>query len=394
MKKLIKTIFLTFLLFIISGNLFAEIIIQEDMKLVPNPAITKFNLAGDKMEPDDFIKAALIASGVPDNKIPAYLKRVNEIYNDYVLYRTTKNTQLNDAEAGILYLYDKDILIEYEENQTYLDKLLDTGYYNCVSSAILYMYMMKRKGFKVIANETPTHVFCTVLDNGKEVDVETTNPFGYKPGQQIKVTSSSGKKYSPFIAPGAYDERKKISGRRLIATIYSNRIVYLTKEDNINKEEILQLALDATELQLNTKEALQDLFFNAGNVMYYLCNEDKYLEAMYVSKAIQDKYAKYGKSQLMLNNTGYAFRKQAVSKPDDHEYFEKLILNYGQYLSKEDYDEFYEIYVYNKVIDLYWAGSYLEAKELLYKGLDRLTFSKSLRDLELQLQNDENFKDN
>ena len=145
---------------------------------------------------------------------------------------------MNDAEAGILYLYDKDILIEYEENQTYLDKLLDTGYYNCVSSAILYMYMMKRKGFKVIANETPTHVFCTVLDNGKEVDVETTNPFGYKPGQQINVTSSSGKKYSPFIAPGAYEERKKISGRRLIATIYSNRIVYLTKEDNINKKEI------------------------------------------------------------------------------------------------------------------------------------------------------------
>ena len=393
MKKLVKTIFLTFLLFIISGNLFAEIKIQEDMKLVPNPAITKFNLAGDKMEPDDFIKAALIASGVPDNKIPAYLKRVNEIYNDYVLYRTTKNTQLNDAEAGILYLYDKDILIEYEENQTYLDKLLDTGYYNCVSSAILYMYMMKRKGFKVIANETPTHVFCTVLDNGKEVDVETTNPFGYKPGQQINVTSSSGKKYSPFIAPGAYEERKKISGRRLIATIYSNRIVYLTKEDNINKEEILQLSLDATELQLNTKEALQDLFFNAGNVMYYLCNEDKYLEAMYVSKAIQDKYAKYGRSQLMLNNTGYAFRKQAVSKPDDHEYFEKLMLNYGQYLSNEDYDEFYEIYVYNKVVDLYWEGSYLEAKELLYKGLERLTFSKSLRDLELQLQNDENFKD-
>lgn len=393
MKKLVKTIFLTFLLFIISGNLFAEIKIQEDMKLVPNPAITKFNLAGDKMEPDDFIKAALIASGVPDNKIPAYLKRVNEIYNDYVLYRTTKNTQLNDAEAGILYLYDKDILIEYEENQTYLDKLLDTGYYNCVSSAILYMYMMKRKGFKVIANETPTHVFCTVLDNGKEVDVETTNPFGYKPGQQINVTSSSGKKYSPFIAPGAYEERKKISGRRLIATIYSNRIVYLTKEDNINKEEILQLALDATELQLNTKEALQDLFFNAGNVMYYLCNEDKYLEAMYVSKAIQDKYAKYGRSQLMLNNTGYAFRKQAVSKPDDHEYFENLMLNYGQYLSNEDYDEFYEIYVYNKVVDLYWEGSYLEAKELLYKGLERLTFSKSLRDLELQLQNDENFKD-
>lgn len=393
MKKLVKTIFLTFLLFIISGNLFAKIKIQEDMKLVPNPAITKFNLAGDKMEPDDFIKAALIASGVPDNKIPSYLKRVNEIYNDYVLYRTTKNTQLNDAEAGILYLYDKDILIEYEENQTYLDKLLDTGYYNCVSSAILYMYMMKRKGFKVIANETPTHVFCTVLDNGKEVDVETTNPFGYKPGQQINVTSSSGKKYSPFIAPGAYEERKKISGRRLIATIYSNRIVYLTKEDNINKEEILQLALDATELQLNTKEALQDLFFNAGNVMYYLCNEDKYLEAMYVSKAIQDKYAKYGRSQLMLNNTGYAFRKQAVSKPDDHEYFEKLMLNYGQYLSNEDYDEFYEIYVYNKVVDLYWEGSYLEAKELLYKGLERLTFSKSLRDLELQLQNDENFKD-
>ena len=393
MKKLVKTIFLTFLLFIISGNLFAEIKIQEDMKLLPNPAITKFNLAGDKMEPDDFIKAALIASGVPDNKIPSYLKRVNEIYNDYVLYRTTKNTQLNDAEAGILYLYDKDILIEYEENQTYLDKLLDTGYYNCVSSAILYMYMMKRKGFKVIANETPTHVFCTVLDNGKEVDVETTNPFGYKPGQQINVTSSSGKKYSPFIAPGAYEERKKISGRRLIATIYSNRIVYLTKEDNINKEEILQLALDATELQLNTKEALQDLFFNAGNVMYYLCNEDKYLEAMYVSKAIQDKYAKYGRSQLMLNNTGYAFRKQAVSKPDDHEYFEKLMLNYGQYLSNEDYDEFYEIYVYNKVVDLYWEGSYLEAKELLYKGLERLTFSKSLRDLELQLQNDENFKD-
>ncbi|MCR4741653.1 MAG: hypothetical protein K5866_02110 [Treponema sp.] len=393
MKKSIKIIISTFLLFIITSSLFAQIKIEEDMKLIPNPAITKLTLAGDKMEPEDFVRAALIASGVPDSKIPGYLKRVDEIYNEYVLYRTTKNTQLNDAEAGILFLYDKDILVEYDENQTYMDKLLDTGLYNCVSSAVLYMYMMKRKGFKVIANETPTHVFCTVLDNGKEVDVETTNPFGYKPGQQIKVTSAAGKKYSPFLAPGAYDERKRISGRRLISTIYSNRIVFLTKEENINKEEILQLALDSTELQLNTREALQDLFFNAGNVMYYLCNEDKYLEAMYVTKAIQDKYAKYGRSQLMLNNTAYAFRKLAVSKPDDHDYYEKLMLNYGQYLSTEDYDEFYEIYVYNKVVDLYWAGSYLEAKELLQKGLDRLTYSKSLRDLELQLQEDENFKD-
>jgi len=384
MKKLSILILSAVLFLGFANQAFAQnCVIGKNMTIAPNKTIAQLSDLGDKLEPRDFAVAALVASGATGEQIPAYLQQLDELYEGFLTYRQTKNVSLNDAESGILYLYEA-ILEEYVSGQTRLDVLLDNGTYNCVSSAILYMYMMKRKGFKVIANETPTHAFCTVLDNGKAIDVETTTPFGYKPGQNITVKNqSAGKKYNTHLTPGDYENRQRVSGRRLIALVYNNKIVELgdTPDENL----VLQWSVDAAELQLNSRDGLQDLFFNVGNIMYRYCNAGEYAKALYVAKAITEEYSRFGKSQIVMGNSNFAFRKLYVKHQSDLNYLEKLIDTYGVCLSQDDYNYYYETFIYNKAVDLYNCGEVRAARELVLKAIDVLGMSKSLEDLKKQM---------
>lgn len=387
MKKTSIVIFISTLL--CASQVFAQLKINKDMTLVPDSRITNLRDEPTSLQPEDFINAALIATGISKNKLPEYKNKVEQIYADYEEYRTTKNTKLNDAEAAIVFLYDKKILKTYHQDQTYMDVLLDDGIFNCVSSAILYMYILKRRGFKVIANETPDHVFCTVMDEkGKQINVETTSAYGYAPGIAKNVNmSSSGKHGSVSAEQNTYEEVKRISGRRLISNIYNNRIGYEQRKENPDCELLLQLTIDSTELQVDTKEALQDMYFCVGNVMYYLFQNNRYEEALYISKAINEMYGRYGKSQYLKERTDTAFLKVYEKDPENLEFFENLVFDYSEYLTKDTYDKVYEAYIYEKVIQLTWDGEIEQAKQLLMKGLKVLNFdSPMLSELETQLE--------
>ena len=123
---------------------------------------------------------------------------------------------LSEEERGraiLKYLY-RDYLKNYSLNQTKLDVALETGIYNCVSSAVLYMAAAKIAGLEVRGQKTTQHAFCSIYvanttatkkgqQQIKKIDVETTNPYGFNPGSKEEVEHSDQiKKY--YVVPKKY----------------------------------------------------------------------------------------------------------------------------------------------------------------------------------------------
>lgn len=69
----------------------------------------------------------------------------------------------------------KKFLIKYELNVQFY-RIFREGVYNCVTSSAFYAFILRRLGIEYRVKELTTHVYLTVLLNGKEMDVETTIP--------------------------------------------------------------------------------------------------------------------------------------------------------------------------------------------------------------------------
>ena len=69
---------------------------------------------------------------------------------------------------AVLKLLYQDVLTTYDFNQTRTDIALQTGVYNCVSSALLYMAVAKAAGLEVRGQKTSEHAFCTVYIPGSK----------------------------------------------------------------------------------------------------------------------------------------------------------------------------------------------------------------------------------
>lgn len=377
MKKIfiIQCIFLT-----LFTTLFADIKIEKDIKLTPSENIQQFKNKPNNLDPDDYMMAALIASGIPESSLSTYMSKAEEIYKNFLSYN--KKNGNSEAEKALVYLYDKKVLKTYSANQTLMNVLFDDGIYNCVSSVVLYSYILKKINFAVSAMQVDDHVFVTVKDaRGRKYNVETTSKLGYNPGSKKNITiESSGKTGTAVMEQVNYNDKNlhDVSGRRLISSIFFNRIAYEQEKENPDLELMLQLAVDAVELQYDNsseikkdkKETLQDFFTTAGSVMGYLITQEKSESALYVAKSITDTYCKkYGTSKYVYENADIAFRKCYVDNADNFHYLENLFKTYGSILSKEAYDKYAEDYLVRKIQDLVWNDNYEEAKRILINGI-------------------------
>ena len=245
------------------------------------------------MDADVFAESALIASGVSDEQLPLLKDRLENLYVSFKSRQEDGETETETAERALHFMYDS-VLSSYSENQTCLDTALDTGAYNCVSSAVLFMYMMKKEGIAVKAVETPLHAFCTVDADGTSADVETTNPWGFRPGTMKPVPSDSlSRKKFVTVPARKYASRHDIDDRRIIALIYSNRMSDLQKQKK--DSETVGLASDAVRLQNNAPEAVQTLYKCVYNTAVDLSGEGRDEEGIAL---IREASARFGTSPL------------------------------------------------------------------------------------------------
>ena len=129
---------------------------------------------------------------------------------------------------ALLKLLYRDYLSKYNFDQTRLDLALESGVYNCVSSAMLYMAAAKACQLDVRGQKTTQHAFCSIyIPSSKEgqlqkIDVETTNPYGFNPGSREEIENEENIKKFYVVPKKYYTNRQEVSDRFFAGLIAGN----------------------------------------------------------------------------------------------------------------------------------------------------------------------------
>ena len=151
------------------------------------------------------------------------------------------------AEFILQYLHT--ILRTYSLYQTRVDTVFTNGVYNCVSSAVLYMILCESAGIRTSAVITKEHAFIMVHIDGQNIDVETTNRYGFDPGNRKEFHDHFGRLTGFSYVPAQnYRDRQTINHLELISLILNNRIADFERRNNYF--DAVPLAIDRAVLLL------------------------------------------------------------------------------------------------------------------------------------------------
>jgi len=215
-------------------------------RLEPDPkALEYYRLSGSD-HGNSWTKLAEIslwASGDYSASNLAKIRAASETLNNFpALPKAAK-----ERAEFILGFMHKNLLKSYSHNQTRIGALLSNGKFNCVSSAVLYMILCRSAGLYVRGVMTKDHAF-TILHTGEsDIDIETTNPYGFDPGSRKEFHDHFGRMTGfAYVPAHKYRDRQTISQIELVSLILNNRIAEL--ESSGNYADAVPVAVDRTAL--------------------------------------------------------------------------------------------------------------------------------------------------
>jgi hypothetical protein len=193
--------------------------------LAPDPRFVEIGSIPEPMPTRKLAEAGLIASGVLPERMEFYIGRLRETFEAL----RSRSERIQDpalrAESILPFLH-RNLFKKYQADATTVDMVVDTGYFNCVSSAVVYLLAARVFVLPMKGVQTPDHAFCVLTVAGRDIDVETTNPFGFDPGTNKRFISSFTKTTQfSYVPPGDYARRKTITEKDLVGLILHNRAV-------------------------------------------------------------------------------------------------------------------------------------------------------------------------
>ncbi|MBP3709544.1 MAG: hypothetical protein J6I73_03960 [Treponema sp.] len=303
------------------------------IRLVPDSRITRDMATQQPMDAETFARAACIASGVNESDMDAVMAQLHSAYAYVAAHLEHGMTQSEQAEKSLVLLYDS-VLKKYSEAQTLPSEALASGAYNCVSSSIIYMYVMKRMNIPVTGVETPLHAFCIVHVDGKAIDVETTNPYGFNPGVR-KVLESSKHKNAYYLVPAKnYASRKNVSDQRLVSLVFNNRISALQRRHQ--NDEAIALAVDAMALQNNSAQSFATVQTCINNTIADYGTSGKSEDALLL---VEKAEAAFGSAEPYQKNAAAAVNNlvNAHTRRGDYESALATLEKHKSKLAQKDY---------------------------------------------------------
>lgn len=377
---------------------------------------------------EEFARAALTASGCGAEETEALLEQLESLSAEIIPKLKKKAGDEENCEKILSFIYEK-ILSKYSLYQTLFDQAMTSGVYNCVSSALIFMYFAKRAGISLTAVETPKHAFCTVYtvypsdSAGKKFDVETTNPYGVNPGKKRSQNLGNGAKAYITVPAKNYGGRHDVDDRRAVALIYENRIAELQRQKN--DADTVQLAVDAAAIQQNSSLSLDTLSQCVVNYAVNLSRHSREREGIeLVNAAVRQfgghkRYSEYltstwhnlvlakiksssmqsalleveaQKENLLprdyLDLKEFAYTWNAQKAAADHNWKAAIEIddaglaalgeNKNIVRQKNSYVHNYAVDFYNEAARLYNAGNKAAAHSLIRKGLEELPDNKML----------------
>ncbi len=210
--------------------------------LAPDPRFVEIGSIPEPMPTRKLAEAGLAASGVPPERMEYYIGRLRETFEALRL----KSERIQDpalrAESILPFLH-RNLFKKYQADATTVDVVVDMGYFNCVSSAVVYLLAARVFVLPMKGVQTPDHAFCVLTVAGRDIDVETTNPFGFDPGTNKRFISSFTKTTQfSYVPPRDYTRRKTITEKDLVGLILHNRAVEMHAKGRYL--EALRLAVD------------------------------------------------------------------------------------------------------------------------------------------------------
>jgi len=257
MKTITKVLFLLFIA--VSSRLEAQNFPSLDA--APKAYNYALRVTGNNVYWVDLAEVALWASSVnagagAEEKAAGYLERITGAAAELA---AAQDLPIDTKERGeyVLTFLHKRFLKAYSEHQTRVDEIFVSGRYNCVSSAVLYMVLGLSVGLDVEGVMTKDHAFATVNTGTERIDVETTNPYGFDPGNRKEFQDAFGKATGFAYVPARnYRDRAVISKAELVSLILSNRISVFERANRF--AEAVPLAINRAVLLAEEHGAAQN----------------------------------------------------------------------------------------------------------------------------------------
>jgi tetratricopeptide (TPR) repeat protein len=253
-----------------------------DAKITDDEAELFADVKEGRFQKKSFAEAALLASGVTDRaKRQTYLKQIDQLAEAAKKAIADAKTPQAKGEKLLKWLHAGPMAKGYETHQTNLEVVLDSGKFNCVSSATLYNILAIRLGLDLRAIEVPDHAFSILYDGTKHADIETTTDAGFNPERDPEAQKRFKEKTGlVYLADSHPDQRREVREAGLAAIIYYNRGVELTEQKRFH--EALLMYFRAMSLDAEFASAVKNALAVLANWSGGLAQEKKFDEALMV----------------------------------------------------------------------------------------------------------------
>ena len=256
-------------------------------ELTPLPLSQQLSTMREPIPVETIVDASLGFSGASDTAAAAAKDRLSGLLLKFRAEVTDVNDQSVLAERALTFLH-RNLFTSYSVLQTRVDTALETGVYNCVSSAVLYMILARSVGLSVGGVRTSDHAFTSVLVNGQQIDVETTNPFGFNPGAKKDFTDSFGRVTGfAYVPPGSYSDRRSIGEKELLSLILYNRVSEYM--DGRSFRDALQPAVSAFAL-MGSDETRQVMTIAFTNYITWLSTRQEFPLAVQFTDGVKASF--------------------------------------------------------------------------------------------------------
>jgi tetratricopeptide (TPR) repeat protein len=256
----------------------------------------------------EMLDAMIWASGVGTDRMQAYRERYAELRKAAAAELRGARNVREKGERLLKFLHRGPMNKGYRLTQTSLAEILDTGTYNCVSSAGLYYLLgsafeLKMKAISIEGSDFVVgHAAVDLWDGEARIQVEPTHADGFDWETKSKQPG--------FVAIGPSIDRSKAceaDGMAIAAMIYANRAA-ATKVNSVSEQaDAVRWCFSGLALAPDDRGSLHNLGASLTNWGLALIEAGEYASAIEVLE--------FGSSNLteankLLRNLKFAWQKQ------------------------------------------------------------------------------------
>jgi tetratricopeptide (TPR) repeat protein len=226
-----------------------------------------------KFDHYSFADACLIVGGITDRLDRKHYKsKLDWIEAEARKATASSKSAVEDGARLLKFLHAGALAKGYKAEQSDLHVLLDTGEFNCVSSAALYTVIGQRLGLDVRTVETPEHVFCVLNTRDRKIDVETTSAGGFDVDPKRVV--------GPKGAEKPIDKRREVKPAGLASVVAYNHGVEFARQNRF--AESVRAYLLALGFDSDNHDAVANLIADLVNWPLELAKAGKHSKAIEV----------------------------------------------------------------------------------------------------------------